>query len=88
MLVECARPWVDAAPSASAYATLLNTFTSFSGSAREVAESLTACRARLSSFKVPTRWLVLGRVDDVRRRQLAGQPCRLGDLLMESGHAR
>jgi hypothetical protein len=45
--------------------------------------------ARLSSFKVPARWLVLGSVDDVPKTPTGKvSPADLRGMLMERGHQR
>jgi len=53
-------------------------------SARDASQIAAAAAARLSSFKVPTRWLVLGSVDEVPRTPTGKvSPADLRDLLME-----
>jgi acyl-CoA synthetase (AMP-forming)/AMP-acid ligase II len=55
-------------------------------SARETREIAAAAAAALSSFKVPTRWRVLGSVDDVPKSPTGKvSPADLRDLLMEEG---
>jgi acyl-CoA synthetase (AMP-forming)/AMP-acid ligase II len=55
-------------------------------SARDRGEIAAAAAASLSSFKVPTRWLVLGSVDEVPRTPTGKvSPADLRDLLMERG---
>ncbi|HEV2240840.1 MAG TPA: class I adenylate-forming enzyme family protein [Streptosporangiaceae bacterium] len=55
-------------------------------SARDASQIAAAAAARLSSFKVPTRWLVLGSVDDVPKTPTGKvSPADLRDLLMERG---
>jgi acyl-CoA synthetase (AMP-forming)/AMP-acid ligase II len=57
-------------------------------SARDASQIAAAAAARLSSFKVPTRWLVLGSVDDVPRTPTGKvSPAGLRDLLMKRGQA-
>ena len=55
-------------------------------SARDASQIAAAAKARLSSFKVPTRWLVLGSVDDVPKTPTGKvSPADLRDLLIERG---
>jgi acyl-CoA synthetase (AMP-forming)/AMP-acid ligase II len=57
-------------------------------SARDVGQIAATAAARLSSFKVPTRWLVLGSVDDVPKTPTGKvSPADLRDLLMQRGRA-
>jgi len=57
-------------------------------SARDAGQIAAAAAARLSSFKVPTWWLVLGSVDDVPKTPTGKvSPAGLRDLLMKRGQA-
>jgi len=58
-------------------------------SARDPGEIAAAAAASLSSFKVPTRWLILGSLDDVPRTPTGKvSPADLRSLLMEGGQPR
>jgi acyl-CoA synthetase (AMP-forming)/AMP-acid ligase II len=58
-------------------------------SARSAGEIAAAVAGRLSSFKVPTRWLVLGSVDDVPKTPTGKvAPSDLRDLLLTRGQEK
>jgi acyl-CoA synthetase (AMP-forming)/AMP-acid ligase II len=58
-------------------------------SARDAGEIAAAAAALLSSFKVPTRWLVLPRIDDVPTTPTGKvSPADLRNLLVERGRPR